>query len=61
MSEILFENNNATIKKVIKEDEKRAVRNMYILTCLTKTVILKPPFLLKNLKRKSRKPIINNN
>ena len=56
MSEILFENKNAAVKKVSKETENGAKEYVY-LDLLDE--ISKLQFLSKSQKKKNRKTIIN--
>ena len=58
MNEILFENKNATVKKVSKETENGAKEYVY-LDLLDETEISKLQFLSKSQKKKNRKTIIN--
>ena len=58
MSEILFENKNATVKKVSKETENGAKEYVY-LDLLDENGNIKTSIPLKEPKKKNRKTIIN--
>ena len=55
MSEILFENNNATIKKVIKEDEKKGSQEYVYLDLLDENGNSKVTIPLKEPKKEEQK------
>lgn len=58
MSEILFENKNAAVKKVSKETENGAKEYVY-LDLLDENGNIKTSIPLKEPKKKNRKTIIN--